>query len=353
MSISNDSSYICKHIDAMQGYVPGEQPHFAGMVKLNTNENPYPPSPKVGAALAAADWTKLRLYPDPCFTRAREIIAKMHGCNVEQVFVGNGSDEILALVTRAFVESSGTIGTFEPTYSLYSVLAQIRDVTHKPFPLNADLTAPTPPADWSNLFIWTNPNAPTSLQAPIEQIETFAKTFHGVLLIDEAYADFAPFNCMALATAPENTNVLVMRTLSKSYSLAGVRFGYCVGPATLIDALMKVKDSYNMDMLAQIAGCAALEDRATLNEHTAKILATRVRLAATLRGRGWEVLDSATNFLFAAPPPEGETAEAIFRRLREAHIYLRYFPGEETGRFLRITIGTDEEIDTLLRHLAD
>ncbi len=342
---------ICKHVDAMEGYVPGEQPHFPGMVKLNTNENPYPPSPKVGEALSKVDLSKLRLYPDPVFTKVRATIAAMHGCAPENVFVGNGSDEILALVTRAFVESDGTLGYFEPTYSLYKVLAQIRDVKNKPFALNDDLTCATPPDDWSDVFIWTNPNAPTSLQAPLEQLAAFAKSYRGVLLIDEAYADFAPFNCMTLATSSENTNTLVMRTLSKSYSLAGVRFGYCVGPQPLIDALMKIKDSYNMDMLAQVAGQAALEDTATMRAHTRAILATRERLARTLRDSGWQVLDSATNFLFAAPPASGETASDIFKRLRDAHIYLRYFPGPKTGNFLRITIGTDEEIDKLLAQL--
>lgn len=331
----------------MDGYVPGEQPHFPDMVKLNTNENPYPPSPRVGEALAKADWKALRLYPDPVFAKVRSTIAALHGCRPEQVFVGNGSDEILSLVTRAFVESDGTIGYFEPTYSLYSVLAQIRDVKGKPLALRADMTCPTPPADWSDVFIWTNPNAPTSLMADPAQVADFASAFHGVLLVDEAYADFAPADCMALATAPGNRNTLVMRTLSKSFSMAGIRFGYCVGPEALIGALMKIKDSYNMDMLAQIAGQAALEDLPTMRANRDRILATRTRLTAELRARGWDVPESASNFVFAAPP-EGRSAEAIFRGLRAQHIFVRYFPGPVTGNRLRITVGTDAEIDRLL-----
>ena len=318
-------SRICKHVEALAGYVPGEQPHFPGMVKLNTNENPYPPSPKVGEALAAFDWKSLRLYPDPVFMRVREIIARNVGCRPSQVFVGNGSDEILALFTRAFVEVGGTVGYFDPTYSLYSVLAAIRDV-------------------------WTNPNAPTSLLAAPEQIADFAKGYAGVVLVDEAYADFGPANCMALATAPDNENLLVMRTLSKSFSLAGLRFGYCVGPEPLIEALYKIKDSYNMDALAQVIGAAALEDLPHMRANVAKVQATRTRLTAALEGRGWRVLPSSTNFLFARPPEPAKAAD-LFAALRDRHIFLRYFPGPRTGEWIRITVGSDAEVDTLLAAL--
>lgn len=343
-------SLICKHVDALIGYTPGEQPRFEGMVKLNTNENPYPPSPNVQQALAAFDWQKLRLYPDPVCQRVRALIAEINHCDVDQVFVGNGSDEILALFTRAFVEVGGSIGYFDPTYSLYSVLAAIRDATVKPFALNDDFTCPTPPADYADAFIWTNPNAPTSLMADPAQIEAFAKTFKGVLLIDEAYADFAPCNCMSIATAAGNTNTLVMRTLSKSYSLAGMRFGYCVGPKDLIDALYKIKDSYNMDAFAQVVGYAALEDQAYMKQNAAQITQTRAFLTQALTERGWKVLPSASNFLFAKPPVEAAT---LFANLRERHIFVRYFPAEKTRDYLRITIGTPAEVDKLLAVLAD
>ncbi len=345
-------SLICKHVEALEGYVPGEQPHFPGMVKLNTNENPYPPSPKVGEALAAFDWASLRLYPDPVFNKTRALLAQIHGCSPEQIFVGNGSDEILALFTRAFVEVGGTVGTFEPTYSLYSVLAAIRDAQTRTLPLNDDFTCPMPPADFADVFIWTNPNAPTSRQVAPEVIADFAAHFKGVLLVDEAYADFAPVHCMALATAPENTNTLVMRTLSKSFSLAGVRFGYCVGPAPLIEALYKIKDSYNMDALAQVIGTAALSDLPHMQANTAKILATRQRLTEALLSRGWEVLPSATNFLFAKPPAPTR-ADELFAALRDRHLYVRYFPAEKTRAWLRMTIGTEAQTDTLLAALDD
>ena len=344
--------FICKHIEQLDGYVPGEQPHFVGMVKLNTNENPYPPSPKVGEALASFDWQTLRLYPDPVFHAVRKQIAELHGCAPEQVFVGNGSDEILSLITRTFIEENGTLGYFEPTYSLYSVLAALRNARGKSLPLKDDFTCPEPPADFADVFIWTNPNAPTSLMADPALIADFATRFRGVLLVDEAYADFAPKTCMELATAPGNRNTIVMRTLSKSYSLAGVRFGYCVGPEALIDALYKVKDSYNMDALAQVIGSAALADVPYMRENVAKILATRTALTQELTRRGWKVLNSATNFLFACPPPTRKAAD-VFNVLREKHIYVRYFPGARTGDFLRITIGTDAEMAKLTRALAE
>ena len=342
-------SLICKHVEALEGYTPGEQPRFEGMIKLNTNENPYPPSPKVGEALATVDWQKLRLYPDPVCQQVRLQIAKNLNCDPEQVFVGNGSDEILALFTRAFVEVGGAIGYFDPTYSLYSVLASIRDAKVKPLPLNDDFTCPMPPADFADAFIWTNPNAPTSVMAAPETIATFAKTFKGVVLIDEAYADFAPANCMALATAPDNQNTVVMRTLSKSFSLAGVRLGYCVGPKRLIEALYKIKDSYNMDALAQVIGLAALSDLPYMQANAQRIIDTRTALTAALEARGWEVLPSATNFLFAKPPV---AAAELFAALRAEHIFVRYFPGPKTGAYLRITIGTPEEVARLLDVLA-
>ncbi len=344
-------SFVCKHLEHLAGYVPGEQPHFPGMVKLNTNENPYPPSPNVGKALAAFDWQSLRRYPDPVCRQVREHIASLHGCSPNQVFIGNGSDEILSLFTRTFVEAGGTIGYFEPTYSLYSVLAEIRDARGKPFPLNEDFSCPMPPEDFADAFVWTNPNAPTSRMTNPEIIADFSQRFKGVLLVDEAYADFAPANCMPLAVASKNTNTLVMRTLSKSFSLAGIRFGYCIGPEPLIDALYRVKDSYNMDALAQAVGMAALTDMPHMRANVAAIIKTRESLSKTLSQRGWHVLPSATNFLFAAPPPT-TSAAAIFETLRQEHVFVRYFPGKRTGQYLRITVGTPEETARLLDVLS-
>jgi histidinol-phosphate aminotransferase len=342
---------IAQHVAAMSGYTPGEQPRGRDIIKLNTNENPYPPSPAVGAALAGFDFATLRRYPDPMGTAVRQRIADIHGCAVAQIFAGNGSDEILALATRAFVEDDGSIGYFEPSYSLYPVLAEIRKGRQRPVALTPDYQWSIPAGYDASLFYLTNPNAPTSLLHDKRTLADFCTRFPGVVLIDEAYVDFAPVHCMDLATAPGNRNVLVSRTLSKSFSLAGLRFGYVIGPADLIGAMYKIKDSYNLDALTQCLALAALNDLDGMRANVARILKTRQRLTDALRANGWRVLDSATNFLFARPP--GGDAARVFSRLRDARIFVRYFQGPTTGDSIRITIGTDAEIDALLRKLAE
>ncbi len=341
-------SLIASHIEAMEGYVPGEQPKCRDIVKLNTNENPYPPTPAIARALAAFDCETLRRYPDPMASALRARVAEIHGCAPECVFVGNGSDEVLALATRAFVEDGGSVGCFDPTYSLYPVLSEIRHVECRRSPLNADFSWRTPAADFSaDLFFLTNPNAPTGVAYPKAEIASFCAAFDGVVLIDEAYADFADFNCMDLATAPGNRNVIVSRTLSKSFSLAGIRTGYCVGPADLIDAMYKVKDSYNLDAVTQVVALAALNDLDWMRANAAKIKATRARVATELRSRGWTMTVSSANFLFARPP-DGD-ARRVFDGLRAQNIFVRYFSA--TPEYIRITIGTTAEMDRLLAAL--
>lgn len=340
---------ICKNVESLTAYTPGEQPKDVEIVKLNTNENPYPPTPLVAEALRAFDAERLRLYPDPICMKLRQRIAEIHECAVEQVFVGNGSDEILALCTRAFVENEGSIGYFEPSYSLYPVLADIRGVVKRPIQLDNNFGWVLPEGYSASLFLITNPNAPTSMSHEKHQVALLCDKVEGVVLIDEAYVDFADENCMSLALAATNRNTLVMRTLSKSFSLAGLRLGYVVGPVALIHALYKIKDSYNMDMLAQAVGLAALNDLAYMRGNVAKIRTTRERLAAELGRLGWQVCRSQTNFLFARPPHGN--ARQLFEQLKVAKIFVRYFPGQATGEFLRITIGTDAQTDALLREL--
>ena len=341
--------YICRNIQALEAYTPGEQPKDTGIVKLNTNENPYPPSPKVATALKTFDPAQLRLYPDPVFVALRQRLAEIHACSPEQVFIGNGSDEILALCTRAFVENDGSIGYFVPSYSLYPVLTDIRGVEHRPVPLTPDFGWRMPEDYTASLFFLTNPNAPTSMMHDKATVAAFSRAFDGVVLIDEAYADFAESNCMDLATAPDNRQTLVMRTFSKSFSLAALRFGYVIGPETLITAFYKIKDSYNMDMVAQALALAALDDLDYMRGNVLKIRNTRERLATILTQRGWHVCPSQTNFLFARPP-DGN-ARQVFERLKAARIYVRYFPGETTGEYLRITIGTDKQTDKLIANV--
>ena len=331
-------------VRALSAYTPGEQPAGGGVVKLNTNENPYPPSPRVAEALASLDAADLRLYPDPVCRELRETIAALHGCGVEKVFAGNGSDEILALCTRAFVEDDGAIGYFEPSYSLYPVLADIRCAGKRPVELGPQFDWRMPGGYACSLFFMTHPNAPTGMLYPRAAVEAFCASFPGVVLIDEAYVDFSSAHCMDLAL--RLPNVLVMRTVSKSYSLAGLRVGYAVGPAPLIEALFKLKDSYNLDRLAQRLAVAALRDQPWMRENVRKICATRQRLTAALESRGFTVYPSETNFLWVRP--NVAPARLLFARLREQSIFVRHFAGARTEEFLRITVGTDAEADALL-----
>ena len=337
---------IRESVMRLEAYVPGEQPKSRNVVKLNTNENPYPPSPKCAEVLAGFDLDRLRRYPDPEFALLRAEIARQNATSPDRVFVGNGSDEVLSLMARAFVEDDEEIGSLDPSYSLYKTLAAIRNV--KWTGEAPSRVSDVPPS--VSLFLWTNPNAPTGEFADPRSIAAFARRFPGVVVVDEAYADFARGNCMSLATAPRNRNVVVMRTFSKSYSLAGLRVGYCVGPADLIEALYKVKDSYNVDAVAQAVALAALKDRAYHRKTVAKVVRTRKAFAKALAKRGWDVLPSESNFVFAKPPAPAKAAD-VFAALRERSIFVRYFPGPLTGDRLRITIGTDEQMETLLSAL--
>lgn len=333
---------IADNVNAMDGYTPGEQPKYPDTVKLNTNENPFPPSPLVGNALASFDFTTLNRYPDPMAVKVRELIAQIHDCSPSNVFAGNGSDEVLSLAIKCFAHDNGSVGCFDPTYSLYPVLAQIRNVSILETSLNEDFTFRMPPKDFQpDLFFLTNPNAPTGVAYAKEEITAFCKTLKGVVLIDEAYADFAKHNCMDLATDIGNTNIIVSRTLSKSFSLAGLRFGYAVGPVELIEAMYKIKDSYNLDGITQALAHAALSDLAHMKNNAAKIKAEREELSLELARKGWTVIPSQTNFIFARPPKGN--AKEIFAALKEKHIFVRYFPQPKTAEYLRITIGTHEE----------
>lgn len=345
------TNLVRRSVAAMRGYTPGEQPKEPGIVKLNTNENPYPPAPGIARLLGGYAAEHLRLYPDPVCTRLRARIAEIHGGRPEQVFVGNGSDEVLALCARAFVEHDGTgsIGFFDPSYSLYPVLARIEDVPARPVPLGPRFDWSMPDGYEASLFFLAHPNAPTGLLYPAEIVRGFCARLQGVVLIDEAYADFADRHCMDLAL--RSPNVLVARTLSKSFSLAGLRLGYCVGPEPLIAAMFRIKDSYNVDRLTQEIALAALNDLDHMRANRARIVATRERTAAALAAMGFEVFPSSANFLWVRPPRR--SAESVFLALRERRILVRHFPGPRTGDHLRISMGTDADMDALLKALAE
>jgi histidinol-phosphate aminotransferase len=344
------NSIIRKCLRKMSAYVPGEQPtDLDKVIKLNTNENPYPPSPAVLRALKQIGGDNLRRYPDPDCKDLRSLIARLHKCSVNRVFVGNGSDEILALCSRAFVEDNGSIAFFEPSYSLYPVLARIRGVKYCPVQLGKNFGWRMPAGCRAGLFYMTNPNAPTGILYPKKEVAQFCRRFKGVVILDEAYVDFAGSNCADLALKFENT--LVLRSLSKSYSLAGLRVGYALGSRELIAALLKIKDSYNIGRVAQCLAAAALRDQAYLRANVRRIIATRRKLVEALAGLGFTVLPSEANFVFAKPAGIG--AEALYRRLRKRNILVRYFAGRQTGGFLRITVGTNEEINKLLKTIKN
>lgn len=340
---------IRKSVQNLTPYTPGEQPKLAKLIKLNTNENAYPPSPKVGEALSQMDFERLRLYPDPLCIRIRELIAAEFGCSIDNIFVGNGSDEVLSLATEAFVENDGTIGFFNPSYSLYPVLTDIRDAKQVEFPLpetSEELAQLSKTNKLPDLFFLTNPNAPTSTIFSLEAIEEFCKNTDSVVIVDEAYGDFASQKSAA-TLIDKYPNLMVCRTLSKSYSLAGIRLGYLIGNVELIEALYKIKDSYNVNMLTQVAAIAALEDPEWMKENCKRICATRDRIKQELRNRGWFVAESQTNFLWAKPPAPF-TAPELRDALRAEGIIIRYFSQEQTKDFIRITIGTDPQMDEML-----
>ena len=345
------STFIRKSVQELQAYAPGEQPKVAGLIKLNTNENPYPPSPAVARALAEYGVDALRLYPDPVCEALRARIAAICGCAVDQVFVGNGSDEVLRLCTRAFTQDGGAVASFDPSYSLYPVLAAEEQVGFRRVPLAEGFGWTEPPADLdASLFFLANPNAPTGVFYPEKTIAAFCRRFAGVVVVDEAYVDFSGGR-NGLELARSLPNVLVCRTLSKSFSLAGLRLGYAVGSPELTGALYQLKDSYNVDRLAQAVALAALGDLPWMQANVARIVATRERVAGELEKRGFRVVPSAANFLFVAPPA-GISAADLFADLRAKNILVRYFPGGRTGNHLRVSVGTDAQMDAFLAALA-
>ena len=339
---------IRESVERLAAYQPGEQPKVEGLIKLNTNENPYPPSPAVAEALRCADAAALRLYPDPMATALRKRLAEIHGTGEQNIFVGNGSDEVLRLAVRAFTQTGGSAAMFEPTYSLYPVLCAAEEVDVERTPLGEGFSWREPVvSERAGLFFLTNPNAPTGVKYDDADVEGWVKRFPGVVLIDEAYGDFAD-GTPGTRLAETYDNVLVCRTLSKSFSLAGIRCGYAIGDARLVGALCKLKDSYNLDALTQRMALAALGDLDWMRANARKIRATRERVRGELERMGYDVIPSSANFLFVRPTGTEGAAE-LFRRLRENRILVRHFPNaESTKDWLRISVGTDEQMDRLL-----
>ncbi len=341
------NTFIRKSVEELQAYTPGEQPKVEGLIKLNTNENPYPPSPAVARALKSTPVDSLRFYPDPVCSALRERIAAINGCSPDQVFVGNGSDEVLRLCMRAFTQPGGSVASFEPSYSLYPVLAASEELDYMEVPLKEDFTWFDPPDELAaSVFFLANPNAPTGVVYPEATLQAFSERFSGVVVLDEAYIDFAEGD-NSWIWAQNRKNVLLCRTLSKSFSLAGIRLGYAIGSTGLIDALYKLKDSYNVDCLAQTIALAALEDIEWMQDNVRRIVTTRKRVVMELEKRGFRMVPSGANFLFVEPP-SGQPAADLFESLQAQKILVRYFPEGRTGSYLRVSIGTDAEMDAFL-----
>ena len=354
------SDYAADRVRALAAYVPGEQPTDTGWIKLNTNENPYPPSPAVREAIldeVGADGRSLRLYPNPLSAKVRKAIARYHNLDASQVIAGNGSDDILNLLIRAFGDGSRAVGMTVPSYSLYSVLVAMQGAPLKEVPFDRSMALPVEDIlhCGANLFILTTPNAPTGVGFPNAQLSRILERFDGIFVADEAYAPFADENAVALLK--KYPNLVVVRTFSKAYGLAGMRLGYALGDAAVIDMLDRVRDSYNLDRLAQVAAIAALEDGAYLAETIACVRATRAATEDSLKKRGWFVYPSQSNFVFAEPKDsDGNASPALtkhlFDFLKTRKILVRAFPNHPlTSTFLRITIGTDSEMQALNKAL--
>jgi histidinol-phosphate aminotransferase len=343
------SDFLRPCIRALAGYTPGEQPRDGDVVKLNTNENPYPPSPRVLEALRAAlTGDRLRKYPDPTGAAFRRAAARVLDVDADGVLIGNGSDDVLTVLTRAFVPEGGRVVSPTPSYLLYRTLAELQGARFRTVPYTADWDLPAPwPERGAHLTYVANPNSPSGTALPPARLRALRDEVGGPLVIDEAYADFADADCLDLVRrgAPD---VVVTRTLSKSYSLAGVRFGFAVAAPALVRELVKVKDSYNCDALSLAAAEAALEDRDYFREVRARVLATRARLAEALAGLGFTVTPSAANFVWCR---SDRPVKPLFEELKRRRILVRYMIYDGYGDGLRITVGTDAEVDRLLEEL--
>ncbi|MBU3567952.1 histidinol-phosphate transaminase [Polynucleobacter alcilacus] len=344
-------------VQTLTPYVPGEQPQMQRLVKLNTNESPYGPSPKALAAIQEQNNADLRLYPDPEGKALKQAIAKLHGLNPNQVFLGNGSDEVLAHVFAGLLKQARPVHFPDITYSFYPVYCKLLGIEYQTVPLGEHFEIEVSDYKVPNGgIIFPNPNAPTGRAVPPSEIEKLlSRNTDSVVVIDEAYVDYGTESCIPLlrgATCPEN--LLVVHTLSKSRALAGLRVGFAVGHPALIEGLERVKNSFNsypLGRLAQAGAVAAIEDQAHLEESSAKVIHTRTKLVAELTALGFDTLPSTANFIFTRHPKH--SGEKLYQALRDRGIIVRHFKSPRIENFLRITIGTDEQSGELVAALKE
>lgn len=343
------------NIGRLRGYVPGEQPREPGYIKLNTNENPYPPSPLVLARVRAACSAELRLYPDPDAWAVRRKLGDLFAVAPEQIMVGNGSDELLNVVIRSFAGEGDPIAYPHPTYGYYQPLIDIQGAAATPVEFGEDFSLPEGLAvPGARITFLANPNAPSGTLVPYDEVAALCARVDGVLVVDEAYVDFSQGGCLQLIA--DYPNAIVVRTMSKSFSLAGLRIGFALAPAALIEGMWKVKDHYNLNRLSLVAAEAALEDIDAMRANAARVCATRTHLSARLRALGFYVWDSQANFVLARLGEHwaSSTAAELCAQLKERRILVRYFAAPpRLADCLRISVGTDAEIAALLQALAE
>jgi len=358
--MAHGAEYRSRNILSHKAYVPGEQPVTLGeVIKLNTNENPYPPSPKIKDAILG-ELESLRLYPNPPAYELRDCIAKLHGLSTKQVIVGNGSDDILNLCTRCFSDDKLKVGMLEPSYSLYEVVASLQGSTLIRIPFVDDGFSLEPESvirSGANLFFITSPHAPSGREYSIDSFRQILEKFQGIVVIDEAYADFASQN--ALSLLEEFSNLIITRTMSKSYSLAGLRVGYGLSSPEVISVLDQARDVYNVDRLAQAATTACLKDRVYFEETRNEIIKERERLASMLIEWKWKICPSGANFIFTRPLNSNDAtgpaiAKDLYEFLASRRILIRYFPQHErTASYVRISIGNRQDMDILYKSLIE
>ncbi len=340
--------YFRDNIEAMAGYEPGFQPKQADVVKLNTNENPYPPSPAVTAAVSRISAEQLRRYPDPSATIFRETAAQVNHIRPENIICCNGGDDLLRVAFSTFCDKDRPVAYPVPTYSLYPVLAKAQNCPINEIPFDGKFNLPSQLASTqAALTIVCNPNAPSGSFITVEEIASLAKELKGVLLIDEAYVDFAKDSCARLVK--DFDNLLILRSMSKGYSLAGMRFGYGIAQKSLIEGLRKVRDSYPVDTVAITAATAAMKDQNYFRQNVQKVKDERDRMTKMLRELDFAVRDSQSNFVLAQS--KNYKANEIYDKLVGQNIYVRYFNAPGLDDKLRITIGTPEQNDKLLKAL--
>jgi histidinol-phosphate aminotransferase len=353
-------AYERASIQRMHGYVPGKQPASADTIKLNTNENPYPPSDAVMAALREVPADVLRRYPEPLAEVFRATASALHGVTPAQIVAVNGGDELLRLALTTFVQPGTPIGVLSPSYSLYPVLAAIHDSPVVSVPAQADFSVPRELAarmndEGVNLTLLVNPHAPSGHLTRASQIDELAGELNGVLLVDEAYVDFVDPSQQhdLIPLLRKHDNLLFLRTLSKGYSLAGLRFGYGIAREALIEPMLgKTRDSYNVDVVSQRLATAALTDQAYARSTWERVRSERARVRAALEQLGLPALESQSNFLLAHVPQGGKTASQLQRELEARGLLIRYFDDPRLNDKLRITIGTPHQNDRLLAELA-